>query len=409
MRKLSILILTTLIIGLIFSPVEITSAAIYDRDTTWWSVEELLEFYPEVEAEKDAECGTSQECRMEFGFNMIERGEKYSALSNLLESQFWITSINPETGTIKVLFFDDDMMLRRMGIEEKLELENLYIGWTEDWLGHGYYYNFVDSFDEIMPGVHQLYNSEVEDITSIIPWQENEFPMLDSDISGNTTGVLYFTIYAKNNMFNAQGGTSYASCLNSPDYQAGMECKLYISSDQWASYFPPRDPIVIEEMPIVEVVETDSTEPDNPEPDNTGPDPIANQDNIEPEPTIEPSTTIDESIPEIAETGNDNTDSTNNADVTDNNTEPTAEIHAPETGTMPVEGTNATEFPWWLGVIAALNILTLIWLFLPINIKTPKNTTKYHRADKASSNAPQKPHFFTKKCQKTLDKIPHLR
>ena len=408
MRKLSIPILSTLIAGLVFSPVEITSAAIYDRDTTWWSVEELLEFYPAVEAEKDAECGSNQDCRMEFGFNMIERGKKYSALSNLLESQFWITSINPETETIKVLVFDDDMMLRRMGIEEKLELENLYIGWTEDWLGHGYYHNFDALFDNSMPGVHQLFNSEIEDVASIIPWQENEFPMLDSDISSNTTGVLYFTIYAKYNMFNAQGSTSYANCLNSPDYQAGMECKLYISGDQWASYFPPREPIVIEEMPIVEVVESDNTEPSNPKPDDTESEnnelePTVNQENADPDPVN------NEPILEITETGNDDTDNTSNVGTIDNSIKPTLEIYAPETGTVPIEGTNATEFPWWLGAIVALNILTLAWLFLPFGIKTPKNTTKHHCADKTSSNATKNTHFFTKKYQKTLDKIPHLR
>lgn len=405
MRKVFIPVLLTLISSAALSPVSTTSAAIYDRDTTWWSVEELLDFYPEVEAEKEAECGHDQDCRMEFDFSMIERGGKYNALNNLLESQFWITSINPETETIKVLFFDDDMMLRRMGIEEKLELENLYIGWTEPWLGHGYYHGFDRPFDNTMPGVHLIYNSEIEDVGSIIPWQENEFPMIDPDISGNTTGVLYVTIYAKNNLFNAQGSVNYANCLNSPDYQAGMECKMYVSGDQWVSYFPPRESIAIEEMPIVDTSEPNDIKPTIPEPDDT-----------ESELTLEPSITENEPIIELTDTGNEtwetdgkvssypNTQTTSDGDLKN-----TTKVHAPDTGVTPSEGTNAIEFPWWMAVIIAINAIVLVWLFLPIRIKTPRGSAKNKAGNRQHGKSfipiiSQKDRFFVKSAKKPLTK-----
>lgn len=398
MRKVFIPVLLTLISSAALCPVSTTSAAIYDRDTTWWSVEELLDFYPEVEAEKEVECGTNPDCRMEFDFSMIERGDKYSALNNLLESQFWITSINPETETIKVLFFDDDMMLRHMGIEEKLELENLYIGWTEPWLGHGYYHGFDRPFDNTMPGVHLIYNSEIEDVGSIIPWQENEFPMIDPDISGNTTGVLYVTIYAKNNMFNAQGSVNYANCLNSPDYRAGMECKMYVSGDQWVSYFPPRESIAIEEMPTMDTIEPNDIKPTIPEPDGT-----------ESEHTLEPNNTENESVVEPTDVGKEVIDTESENLNTQDDQTVLESVHTPDTGVAPSEGTNAIEFPWWMAVIIAINAIVLVWLFLPIRIKTPRGSAKNKAGNRQHSKSfipiiSQKGRFFVKSVKKPLTK-----
>lgn len=388
------LLISTLIASSVFSPIGVTSAVVQDKGTTWWSVLELLDYYPEAEAERVATCGDDFECNMNFEFDNLENSDKYRALNSLLNSQLRITSINPETETIKVLFFDDDMMLRHMGIEEKLELENLYIGWTESWLGHGYYHNFDAPFDDSMPGVHQLFNSEVEDITSIIPWQETELPMLDSNISNNTTGVLYFTIYAKDNMFNAQGSVSYANCLSSPDYQEGMECKMYVSGSQGVSYFPTREPVATETGPFVLLNNSESeptTEPETniedapviaTEPDTTEPDTF--RETTTDETADKPNTTLSET-PEDSE----KTTKIGNEESSNFSAQP---VKAPETGISTATNGDATEFPWWLGAIFALGGLTLLWFFLPIRPKNPKILQK-------------KP----EKSKKSIDKISQLR
>ena len=353
MKKIPIFVLSILFLGLLFGPSQPSHAAIFENDTTWWTVEELLEFYPEVEAEKDAECGDNQDCQMEFNFSMIERGPKYSALSNLLEGQFWITSINPTTGTIKVLFFDDDMMLKRMGIEEKLTIENLYIGWTETWLGHGYYHNFVTPFDDTMLGVHQLFNSETEDTGLVVPWQENEFPMLEPDISGNTSGVLYYTIYAEDEMFNAQGTFNYSSCLNTPEYQEGTECKMYVSGDQWVSYFPPRD-ATVENNPSEGFGEIDADEPTTIE--ITG---ISGNTNIKQQ--EETKGTIDlQELQSLQKSGI--------------KTVP----KAPHTGEYDAISNSykAINFPWWLTILIVLGGATLLWFFWPKKSKKSLDKNK---------------------------------
>ncbi|MBQ3436459.1 hypothetical protein IJG26_00660, partial [Candidatus Saccharibacteria bacterium] len=212
MKKIPIL-LSILITSLLLSPVKSSFAMMEDRDTTWWTVEELLKFYPEVEAEKQAECGDNQDCLMEWSFSMYERGPKYAALENLLQGQIWITSINPAAETVKVLFFDEDMMLKRMGIEEKLELEHLYIGWFDEWNGQIYNYDHDRFTNGSMPDSHPLYDSLVEDISAIIPWEEVELSVAGGNLIDNPTGKLDYAVFAKYNMFNAQGHFDYSSCL----------------------------------------------------------------------------------------------------------------------------------------------------------------------------------------------------
>ncbi len=298
-----------------------------------------------------AECGENQDCQTEFNYTLIERGEKYSALNNLIEAQFWVTSINPETETIKVLFFDDDMMLRRMGIKEKLEIETLFIGWIEESVGHFYYYNHDGPEDGSVPGLHHLYTSDYEDVNEIIPWQENEFQMFDPDASGNTSGLLSFSIFAKDNLFNAQGVFDYSNCLNSPDYTFGTECKMYISGDQWVSYFPPREEISLNEPesttdPIeISAEESSETEPENME--------KGTESNEELEPGFG------------SETASDSEPLTSNLAIPE----------APNTGKASCE--RVIELPWWFLALLGLGDLIALWLFWPTkNHKNPKNLHK---------------------------------
>ena len=426
-KKFSIPILSTLIAGLILSPAEIASAAISDRGSIWWSVPELLEYYQEVEAERIATCGEDFDCNMNFEFDYYEKSEKYRALHNILEGQIWVTAINPTDETIRVVFYDEDMMLKRMGIEEHLELEHLYFGWFEEWNGQIYSYDHDSFTNGTTPGSHPLYDSTVEDLSLITPWEEVELSVAGGNLIDNPTGKIDYAAFAKDNKFNAQGHFDYSSCLSAPDYQEGAECTMYVSGDQGFSYFPPRESIVIVDEPV-DVEPEPAAEPEpvtEPEP-TTEPEPVTEPEPAtEPEPGIEPEAPTDADQPAPADDPADidsstpagNDDATTDAstdNITANTPESTAgpsspAALAPETGTLTTEGESAIEFPWWLGTIVALNVVTLTWLFLPIRIKTPKNTVKSHRTNKLTSGTARKSYFSSKKCRKTLDKIPHLR
>lgn len=347
MKKIPILLLLTLISNFVFVPSRSSFATIEENGTTWWSVEELLDFYPEVEAEKDAECGDDQDCRMEFNFSMIEKGEKYRALNNLIETQFWVTSINPVTETIKVLFFDEDMMLRHMGIEEKLEIEHLFIGWFENWVGQIYNYDHNSFTNGSIPGVHILYDSTVEDPTVIIPWQENELPMFEPNISDNVLGKLDYAIFAKENKFNAQGAFDYSNCIKSSDYEPGLECKMYISADHWVAYFPPRNEI-----------EPKEPTSQNPSTDNTPSD-------SEPTPPVEESLVVEQPI---IDRGTELSEESREDSVSNEATLSLApDIKAPNTGIGSCD--RAVEFPWWFMLMLLIGDIVALWLFWPTKSK----------------------------------------
>ena len=386
----------------------IPMTVIEDKGTTWWSVQELLKFYPEVEAEKDVECGDNQDCRMEFGWSMIERGPKYSALNNLLEGQFWVTSINPSTETVKVLFFDEDMMLRHMGIEEKLEIEHLYLGWFDEWKGQIYNYDHDGFTNGSVSGSHPLYDSTVEDINAIVPWEEVELSVAGGNLIENTTGKLDYAIYAKYNMFNAQGHFDYSSCLRALDYQDGMECQMMVSGDQWVSYFPPRESIIEQtttnepsnngtgndglETPPSEPETQPSTpdaQPSDPEvqPSNPETTPVepetspSGQETTPTEPTVSPSeseplpTESELSITEPENLPLDTAPMSIQVIITEaESTLP----KAPETGKSMRNTNHNVEIPGWFVALNILGALFIIWWFLP-------NRKKNHQKSQKSS------------------------
>ncbi|MBQ3433263.1 hypothetical protein IJG22_03150 [Candidatus Saccharibacteria bacterium] len=393
-----------------------------ENGTTWWSVEELLSFNQEVEAEKEAECGDNQDCRMEFGWSMIERGPKYSALNNLLEGQFWVTSVNPAAETVKVLFFDDDMMLRHMGIEEKLEIEHLYLGWFDEWRGQIYNYDHDGFTNGTVSGSHPLYDSTTEGVDAIVPWQESELSVTGGGLIYNTTGKLDYALYAKYNMFNAQGHFDYSSCLSAPDYQEGMECQMMISGDQWISYFPPREQINEPEITnnepeapftepeiIYDEPENPTIEPEDPaiEPEDpitepeispvTPENPIMESDNPLTEPesqpttnptetiTVEPEGDINLAINEPIQPLPSETSTSESTPFEETNpvltqiiiTEDNSVVpKAPETGKSMKTSNHSIEMPWWFIILNILGALFIIWWFMPIRRKNHPKSQK---------------------------------
>lgn len=280
MKKIPILFLSIILSGLLLSPIKPTSAMMKDKGTTWWTVEELLEFYQEVEQEKEQTCGDDQDCKIEFNFSMYEKGPKYSALESFIQGQFWITSVNPAAETIKVLFFDEDMMLRHMGIEEKLELEHLYIAWFENWKAQVYNEDYEHFYDGYMEGLHKMYAgiSAIDGPGWIPTSQEVELSVAGSNLADNAQGIITFSVFAEDNMFNAQGSTNYLNCLRESDYTHGTECKMYVSGDKGISFFPPREQTNEQnEETNIEIAHTEpENEPANPEPESEvelGPEP----------------------------------------------------------------------------------------------------------------------------------------
>lgn len=350
MKRIPIFLLT-IMLGFSLGPIKPVSAVISEKGTTWWTVDELLDFYPEVEAEKEAECGDNEECKMDFLFGLYERGPKYSALENLIQGQFWITSVNPGTETIKVLFFDEDMMLKHMGIDEILHLEHLYIGWVENWNGQIYNYDYERFSNGSITGNHPMYvgSSSVDGPDWLPVWTEYELSVSNSELKDNTHGKIDYAIFAEDNMYNAQGHFDILSCLNSPDYQVGMECKMYVSGDQWVSYFPPRESVIEQNEPqelndeLIGPLE-EQGEPQGTESETESTNLLEEQ-NIQ---IAEQTTEINVSEPAFLSQNQDK-----------------VALKTPETGQNTIEHENNTEMPWWIALLNIFGILLIVWWFIP--------------------------------------------
>ena len=387
MKKITIPILLTLSLGSLFGPIKNASATIQDQGVTWWSVSELLEFYEEVETERIATCGDDYGCNRNFDSNYFESSEKYRALQNILEGQILVTAVNPANETIKVLFYDENMMLRRMGIKEYLELEHLYFGWFEEWNGQIYNYNHDSFTDGSTPGSHPLYDSTIEDLSVIAPWEEVELSVAGGNLINNLSGKLDYAAFAKQNKYNAQGYFDYSSCLNAPDYEEGMECKMMASGDRWIAYFPPREEITEGNEQVAGENElgvdgTESNTNDEPTPNSDGSsnnEAGTNGAEIETNANgIELAVNNTEIVGTEKESNNKLSEDQKGEEKNANN--PEAIPLAPNTGELSrAKGNNNKSF---LIVLAVIGVLYATWWLVPT--KTAKEKKKYKKSIKKS-------------------------
>ncbi|MBO7718235.1 hypothetical protein J6S37_01930 [Candidatus Saccharibacteria bacterium] len=374
MKKLSTFLLLTLIFGLTISP---GVNAIYTDDdgATWYTVEELLDYQQEIDTELSEVCADDIGCRQDAYFSKMETKLELLALEQLAGQQFILTAINPEQEYIKTLFFGEDMMLKRMGISEELDINQVYIGWLEDDVERIY----RDGMDP-----DQYSNGEIPDAHTIYAWKDGteaeqliqpdmEAELPAANLGTNTTGQLIYNIDSGPGKFAAYGRFFYSECMTASNYLPGSECKLMTSAEKGQRYTP-----LLETVPnsgafggsddnndddggLFTTVAFGSTNPsDDPDPEEeiteNGPEErtteiavaSTNEGNI----SASEGTTRDEKIAEQAKASL------------------TVSPKAPNTGTNTEACNQKTiEFPWWLAAMIAVGDVVVMWLFWPNNRK----------------------------------------
>lgn len=356
MKKLPTVLLSTLIFGLVGSNLTASPAsALYRDDTgaTWYTVAEALEFKEELDRETEEICGDNLSCREELYFSRMESGDqKFWVVEQLTQQQITVTSVNPGAETLKVLFFDEDVMMRQMGVHEPLTLGEFYMGWFEYGVDRIYNYSSYaeELFADTFLGAHLIYAQKDNEGDKIPANQEFELSAKGSNLNLNTSGEIAYGAYA-DPYFNAAGRFIYASCLSEPDYAEGVECKMMISAERGIAYFPPR--------------ETETTGYGNM--DSNSQDSAILQDNE--------ITNQSEVLITQAET---NLENTTTEFTSENITTPqlvVTEPKSPNTGTYTNPCVQKTiEFPWWLVILIALGDATVLWLFWPKSRKNSKKT-----------------------------------
>ena len=333
------------------------SSAIYkEGNKTWWTVEELLDFKKVADTELNELCGKDFECREELYFERIgDFNNQYIALERLEEPQFNITSINPEQETMKVVYFDQNPMMSRMGEEEHDPLAHIFIAWFDEInnpgeMGNYYYETPLEETFTNMP--HVIYQKFAEEYPGgAFPVnQEFSLPITGSGIKNNPLGRLGVAVFAE--QYNSLGFIDYKSCLAAPDYTPGTECRLMVSSSGDLRYMPPRETMITLSDEIPE---------DQPPETSTCPVPYTD---AECDCFDDPDPSEEEGAGEEAGYGAAD-------EISLSESEPTIP-KTPNTGANTKMDQLVSDLPWWFIAIALLNVLTLTWLFWPTQRKTPK-------------------------------------
>jgi len=345
MKKIPILLSSILVFSMVFAGIlgkETHAMFKDDEEWPWWSVEELLEYRDEVLREEQELCGDNVECREELYFSKMEneneKDNKYQSLQMLIEQRFVVTSVNPTTGVVKVLYNNEDEWMRRMGIDEREDLNVLYVGWLEENPNQIYslplpLWRYM--LDDVV-GAHKIYSWQTGEGDYLLnPGVEVELPTVMS-LDENSLGKIGYV--AEANFYNAVGQFDYLSCLSEPDYRPGMDCKLMLSAGHALGYFPPRESLEeIEDSNNVNSI------------DNGNEDDTNNASKV---------TGISEQISDLK---SDDV----NSEV----------ILTPETGEARTNNEKNIEMPWWMATIFIVGAGIITWFFWPSR-KNKKNHKK---------------------------------
>ena len=252
--KKSLLISTLMFLAAGFSGIPKEASALVEKDgVKYWTFEEMLELDAEVNREKLEVCGADNyDCEWDFDMNLMERGGQYLVYDMFNFQQMFMTAVNPAKNTIKFFYRDEDKMMRMFGIDEKYPLEEFIVFWTDDEIEKSYPGELLRGFrhyiepmlnGESVDDLHPIFfgNVELNGENWFEPNKELEFTIVSDDTKDNTKGFFY-QMGKSNGTFS--GRIYYSDCINSADYEDGMECRLFFGGTPETlrmTYFPFRE------------------------------------------------------------------------------------------------------------------------------------------------------------------------
>ena len=357
-KKIPILISTLTLLGGFA-----VSKNVFADNSGPWTFEEMKALNQEVEAIKDEQCsnpdyGDPFMCYMEFRWDDIDvdirldlglNRQKYETLESFNYSALTITAINPSKNTIRVYFSSENVEDKHMGARNYIsDLDELYIGQFD----RGYL-NDVGYFVRngvANPNLHLLFaGSQAMNGEGWFPSDTEVELAIDGFSLSNDREQQLSVSYV--NTRNGSYGIfiNYASCVDSPDYQEGMECQVRYSGPDLPFYVPvipyeepapdTNDPATDNTDPTANGTTTDNPAADDPAADGsttngtTTDDPAAN-DTTTDNPTLDgDSTTPDDQTTSGNQAPSDGPTTPDDQGVSDNPT--TSDDQTPDDQTMP--------------------------------------------------------------------------
>ncbi len=304
-----------------------------------WSIDEMNELFHQFQAEKDSICGNNSDCRRNLDYERAESDPKYNALHAFSMSSLSLSAINPAENTFRLYYRDiDNMAMEMEGIERHSPLTEAYAVWLDS--------DFTDldnrAITHMQNGVHLVGMHEIYKATTAsngANWfpveTEVEFSVPDAQLELNDRNLIM--LFSASESSSSLGWMYYDDCMNSANYQPGMECRLMYTEDNYHVYLP-----FWPENRALAAADTPNTNAD---------------------PASEPSDTESGSVAAA--------ESNTSATPTDTSSIPVA---APNTGEATMDKTGSFEFPWWLGAIFIIGPTILVWFFRPNSKKSTKKS-----------------------------------
>jgi len=412
MRKIPIFISSILICTLLnitySSNLDASAKGVFEG-RNFWTAEDFLAYEAEFERGRYEACGENLDCRQEYLREYAKNDRVHYNMLNIFNiANIVIDSINPSEGTMKIMYRGQSAGEKIDGeiLEKPNPLKSLYMVWLDDfvadpfedmsWLdpakGHFSPY-YVDEFlsGEFKPGTHPVYRYEENNEDPFPADTIVEVPIRqDSEIEFNEGAQIYYTFRIGG--LSSHSMHSYNFCVNHPLYREGMTCK-YAIDEYYNQFYVPftADGEIASELTVSSSVSEPELEPElknesESEPE-LEPEPVLERSifGLEPElgPELEPELEPEsEPEPELNHELNSELELESEPKNEPKLKSQPGAILAPNTGAITGgDSTNHKDivFPWWLGVLLGLNGLILLWLFLPIDKKTPKNSKKLQK------------------------------
>ncbi len=303
---------------------------------TYWTLEEMQKLNAEVTAEIKTACADTEDfmCADSYLWRKASSDPAYSALMNYRAYNVMISAANPERQTLK-LYYD----LQSLPTWETSDptLSDLYVAQFEEGHFEGGFYLFLERGEEA-PYTNILLNKRksVDDSDWLPFYTEVEFDAPGLSASADMSSILML-------FYRTVSNISYSfdfpleSCLTSPDYQPGMECRAVFSASR-RFYLPfaveteAEVETEVEVEPEVEPEITPEVEQET-EPEESETKPEIEQE-VETEPEVEPE-------PEQSDLEPGNTDDVENAETTDSSASKITEKTEVERAATPSDITAA--------------------------------------------------------------------
>lgn len=252
----------------------------------YWSVAEMQTASDLINAKREEFCQGDRMCTEELPWQqMDEFGGIYRALDPYENIHFMLTSVNPSANTVKFLYHDEDKMLSRMlGETVRHDIASIYAVWVDEslgsitttsnnWLAYGQRAPYhLGTVEEVEAATHLIFDESETELGAgwFTPNTEREYHVEGESLLDNTNGQIHFSFNATEGGGHSHGTLDYSSCIKSPEYTAGMECKTMFSEDGSRVYLP----FVATSIPTNNPTEpseptessTSTQDPSNPEP-----------------------------------------------------------------------------------------------------------------------------------------------